>query len=192
MSKTLTLNIVGTSPLLCHNPIKMGGSGNGLGKKVIPSADDEAAVGVYAGLKGTFQHPAMGIRNGLLDAAKGRRISKQPATFVVGGAVFARDEFVTLVHPESGEPLTTYEVDTRRAVVQRQGVLRSRPRFRDWSVTIVLIFEDDLVSPKVVVELAQLAGRLVGLGDYRPRCKGPFGRYVVRWYEVEGEKRVTL
>ena len=78
---------------------------------------------------------------------------------------------------------TGYEIDQRRVMIQRAGIIRSRPRFDEWSLTFKLhVVDEYLTSPgmdKVIKQIIDDAGSLVGLLDFRPR----FGRFKVEKFE---------
>lgn len=60
-----------------------------------------------------------------------------------------------------------------------------RPRVDSWSLTFTLDVDTSVFDPKLVRALIDDAGKKIGLGDYRPARKGPFGRFVVkRWDEA--------
>lgn len=54
-------------------------------------------------------------------------------------------------------------------------VMRTRPKFDDWSITFTVHYLDDLLDKRNLVEFAKIAGIQVGLCDWRPK----FGRFVV-------------
>ena len=64
-------------------------------------------------------------------------------------------------------------------VVQRNRIERTRAKFDTWSVTFLLEAEDDLVDQPQLESWLAIAGRRVGLGDWRPEKSGDFGRFVV-------------
>lgn len=64
-------------------------------------------------------------------------------------------------------------------VVQRSRILRTRAKFDEWSVVFVVEVEEDLVDEKQLLAWLDLAGRRVGLGDWRPEKSGHHGRFVV-------------
>jgi hypothetical protein len=41
-----------------------------------------------------------------------------------------------------------------------------------------------MFAPDLVRAVVDDAGKKIGLGDYRPQRKGPFGRFVVRKWEI--------
>jgi hypothetical protein len=54
-------------------------------------------------------------------------------------------------------------------------VIRTRPIFRTWAATVELNVEDTVVSPARVDEWLQVAGTVIGIGDWRPQ----HGRFAV-------------
>ena len=52
-----------------------------------------------------------------------------------------------------------------------------RPRFDEWRVSFTLEVDETLFSEALVRELLDIAGKRIGLGDFRPERKGPFGRF---------------
>jgi hypothetical protein len=73
-----------------------------------------------------------------------------------------------------------YSVDTQRAVVQRQGIMRSRARIElPWQIDAVFEYDSKLVSIEVIKTIAEQAGKTVGIGDYNVFHKGWYGRFEV-------------
>lgn len=52
-------------------------------------------------------------------------------------------------------------------------VTRTRPQFRTWSVDAEGMFDPAVINLEELAEIAATAGRMIGLGDWRPR----FGRF---------------
>ena len=48
-------------------------------------------------------------------------------------------------------------------------VMRTRPIFRDWSLIARAQFDPDVLNLRDIEEIAADAGKLVGLGDWRPK-----------------------
>lgn len=183
----VTFRITGVSPLLMNNPAVMKKPGEDAGAKIkkIPLPEEEAARLVYRDDKGRIYGPATGFKSALISAAKGRKFGKTSAPALLKGTVFCPVdvERVFLVHPKSGKPLTDsdYVVDSRRAVLssgaKKVGVVRSRPRFENWACDVTLEIETEVVEPKAVEDMLQLAGRTIGYLDFRPEKGGSFGRF---------------
>ena len=74
-----------------------------------------------------------------------------------------------------------YTIDSRRVIIAatRGAVVRHRPRFDEWEVDFNLSYDETLLKSTAVRKCVDDAGQRVGLLDFRPACKGPFGRFVV-------------
>lgn len=182
-TQVIKLRIDSTGPLLMHNPASMGNQQgpDGVKTRRIPKPKEEAEQGVYSDNNGDFYLPADAFRISLLSAAKGRRIGKFAAASILAGSVFPVGETCTLWNPKTNKPIKKYDkIYTCRAVVQRQGVLRSRPQIDAWWCELELEIDMDFVpEPEMIVGLYNIAGRIIGVGDFRPEKKGRFGRYRV-------------
>lgn len=177
----VTFRLTGTTPLLTHNPHGMKRADEGIGKKKIPLAADEAAAGVYRNREGRLSLPIIAARSSLLGGCTGRRIGKFSALRVIVPAVSydMSDEWMPLRDPETLAMLTEYEVFVVRAVVNRKsGVLRARPLFRKWMIEAPLLIDTESAKPSLVLEIFGYAGREIGLGDWRPQRSGIYGKYV--------------
>ncbi len=62
-------------------------------------------------------------------------------------------------------------------VVQRNRVLRTRAKFDDWSCAFTLDCDDELVDKDQLEAWLDIAGRRIGLGDWRPEKSGTYGRF---------------
>lgn len=181
----LQITVEGVKPLLTHNPESMGIVADAARGSRIPSSEDEAEAGVYRLEDGTCGIKGEAFRSSILGAAgawkgKNRATMKSKLAHIV-----VIDELVPLRYKDS-KPIKEYTIDRRRAIVQRQGIIRSRPRFDEWRATFTLEFDPKLVGdPKMIVDIAADAGNRMGVGDYRPQKNGPFGRYKVIEYRLE-------
>jgi len=80
-----------------------------------------------------------------------------------------------------------YRLDSRAVVVPatKGRITRHRPRIDTWECTFFLDYEDTLLKAEQVRTIVDNAGERVGLLDFRPERKGPFGRFMVtEWKEV--------
>lgn len=73
-------------------------------------------------------------------------------------------------------------LDTRRVTIQKAGVNRTRPAMRQgWSVDLEFqILTPEYIDPALFQDVLSTAGRLVGVGDFRPT----YGRFFVSNYEL--------
>ena len=76
-------------------------------------------------------------------------------------------------HPEGG---LAYSVPV---TVQRAKLLRTRPRFQDWSAEFYIQYDPDLVDERKLRKWATVAGQRIGIGDWRPAKSGTFGRFTL-------------
>ena len=73
-------------------------------------------------------------------------------------------------------------LDTRRVTVQRAGINRTRPAMRiGWNTQLQFqVLTPEYIDPALFQDVLNTAGRLVGVGDFRPTD----GRFCVKKFEV--------
>ena len=73
-------------------------------------------------------------------------------------------------------------MDRRRVTVQRAGITRERPALAaGWSAQVVLLVTTPThIDPILLRQTLVQAGRLVGVGDFRPS----FGRFTVTEFDL--------
>lgn len=84
-----------------------------------------------------------------------------------------------------------WKVDTRPVRIPSTGgrILAHRPMFDDWRLQLVMNLDTTICSPKLMRMIVDDAGKRVGLGDFRPSTKGPYGKYVVvKWAEEKASE----
>ena len=65
-------------------------------------------------------------------------------------------------------------------VVQRNRILRTRARFPNWECSFTVDIDDELVDKGQIESWLDIAGRRIGLGDWRPsKSGGEHGRFEV-------------
>lgn len=178
--KTIKAKIKGVGlGILLRNPAGMGQSN---GKKVIPTPEQEAAAGCYwTEDKTSIAIPSWNLFRALVKAAAAFKNGKSTMSRVIAGGVSVEPAMLSFGTKE-------YAIDRRRAVVQKQGILRSRPLLRDWTLDFDLLVSEEDVSPNCFPTLRVIcedAGRRVGIGDFRIEKSGPFGKFVVESWEVQ-------
>jgi hypothetical protein len=122
---------------------------------------------------------------------EGSRKSKQGRDFV---AVSIEEERVPLQYKGPRDRLGLWKDDkfvfTKAVRNQQSRVMRTRPIFRDWKVEFTVSIEDDAtVNPPDVERALTIAGRQVGIGDYRPGSPrgGRYGRFSLESFEPIGK-----
>jgi hypothetical protein len=174
-----TFRIVGLSPLLQHNPASMGaGSGDSLKGKKKYVASEDAEASVYRNADGQIVHPSIAFRAAMFRACTGRKIGKMSAKTVVAASVFPVESECLLIDPVTEKPLTKYEINAARVVVQRNAVIRHRAMFPKWATDFVVEIDTEMLPKiEVVEELLNIAGKIAGIGDWRVEKLGTFGRF---------------
>jgi len=174
--------VIGISPLLQNNPAnfigKTGDEALGAGKKTY-NDDEEAKLRLYLNEDGTFRHPCEAFTKAMVKAVAGKKFGKMFATSAIKGSVFIAEPYATL-EDEHGEPLAKYTIDRRPVVIGKARVLRCRPSFPAWRIRLALEIDTAILRAGDVKDALSLAGRIVGVGDYRPEKGGGFGRFMVK------------
>jgi hypothetical protein len=114
------------------------------------------------------------------------KITTQKSSLVP--AAVALIELTCPLRGPDGEP--KWEVDSRSVVIPSTGgrIMCHRPRLDRWRVSFTLEVDTGMFSVPLVRQLLDDAGKRIGLGDFRPARKGPFGRFVVVKWETQEER----
>lgn len=73
--------------------------------------------------------------------------------------------------------------DHRPVVVNRARIMKARPVFPVWKSSFDIQFFTDKLELNQVKDCIELAGKIVGIGDYRPAKNGTFGTFKVTKFE---------
>lgn len=175
-----TARIEGTAPLLFHRWSVDGIAARATAAKgsLAKKADDLEAY-VYRNAEGIICLPSEYVRMALVGAAKFRQDPRSPrksAMDLFKAGVIGLDELCPL-----GAGKWDF-VDRRRVMIQRNGITRQRPGINPgWKVTVALMVNlPEYIPPAFLNEVLQMAGRLIGVGDFRPT----FGRFAVTQFDV--------
>lgn len=112
-----------------------------------------------------------------------RQISTADKTILPGMLTLASAE-LPLTLPGKSDP-APWEVDIQQGRNPNGGeaVCIIRPRFDEWEFAAELDIDQSVMPLAMARELVELAGRRMGLGDFRPQKRGTFGRFVIRHWE---------
>jgi hypothetical protein len=149
-----------------------------------PSPREEAAGKVHRMPDGEPHIPVAMLMACLIGAGQfvrldGKRQVSTVKSTVLPGLLTIDDRWLPLVPGE-------WEVDIAQGRNPNGGeaVCIIRPRFDEWGFDVTISVDQRQVALGVVREIVDIAGQRVGLGDFRPKCKGTFGRFVVSRWEV--------
>lgn len=186
-----TIRIQGTAALLFHAWNNEAVAEKAAAKKGSETKKtDNVESYVYRDSDGSICLPGQYLVGSLTDprngAAKYRQDPRSPrksALDLFRAGVAALTELAPIIPVGKDEPTINWDyLDSRRAMVQRNGVTRVRPAFLSgWSTTVQLAcLTPEYISPADLLDTLTKAGMLVGVGDFRPT----FGRFAVTSFDV--------
>lgn len=173
----VVFKIIGTSPLLQNNPANfIGNDDTALAGKKKYKDDEEARLRLYLDGDKNHCHPTESFTKAMVKAVAGKKFGKLFATAVIKGSVFITEP-MAVIEDLKGKPAKEYAIDRRPVVVGKARVLRCRPVWNQWQIRLPLEIDTAMISADHVRESLLLAGRIIGVGDYRPEKGGGFGRF---------------
>lgn len=139
---------------------------------------DDIESYVYRTENGELAIPGEYLRGSIIHAAKFRQDPRSPRKSAMD--LFKAAIVVTTPLATLGVKDWDY-LDRRRVMIQRNGVNRTRPAMRaGWSATFdLLVMLPEYVDRNSLRETIESAGRLIGVGDFRPT----FGRFGITKFE---------
>lgn len=158
---------------------------------------EQATPKRYADSEGHLYIPGPNIFAAIIAAGTFHKAGKSKLTTMKTSLIPAGlmvDDLVCLLIDTEGKPITEWEVDSRSVVIPSTGgrIMAHRPRVDAWCATFTLDLDTTMFTPNLVRSVVDDAGKKIGLGDYRPARKGPFGRFVVsRWEIVEADLKAA-
>lgn len=176
----VAMQLTGTSDLLFHRwnsdavEAKAKAAKNSAAKKT-----DDIESYVYRNDAGELCMPGEYVRQAIIMAAKFRQDPRSPRK----SAMDLYKAGVVSLTNLAGLGKTTWDyTDTRRVVVQRSGVNRTRPALKvGWKAEFeFLVLTPEYIAPMDLHAVLTQAGVLVGLADFRPT----FGRFAITSFEV--------
>jgi hypothetical protein len=181
--QTVNVELRGTSPLLIHRFGEHAEAEAPTRGVVVERRDPrhEATQHAYIAPDGTYYFSAFSIPNCMGSAGANHKLkgSRKTLRFVVPSAVRMDRDTVTILNGNG--PATHFEVDARPVTIPatKGRIMRYRPRFNEWGAAFRMVINDQLLSPDSAHQLLNEAGQTIGIGDFRPEKRGPFGTFLV-------------
>ena len=186
--KLIEIEVDGVTPMLMHSFTDADQLSASSGSRASSAVQDrgtpaeQAAAHLYVSADGeTVIIPQPNIFSCIVSAGKFFKAGKSKITTqktsVIPACVFFNDTEYPLKHKG-------WAVDTRAVRIPSTGgrIQRHRPIFHVWGFKFSVQLDDSEISIKLFREIIDAAGNKIGLGDFRPETKGPFGRFsVTRW-----------
>lgn len=170
----VSLMIEGSADMLFHRwnteavDAKAKAAKNSAAKKT-----DDVESYVYRDDAGTLALPGEYLRQSIIHSAKFRQDPRSPRK----SAMDLYKAGVVSLTPLASLGVKDWDyLDTRRVMIQRNGINRIRPAMRaGWKATFDLMVNvPEYINRNDLREVIEQAGRLIGLGDFRPTY-GRFG-----------------
>lgn len=193
-----TIRITGTAPLLMHNarlanpldPVVK--EMKKITSKRKKTDDDHEAIARLEHAAGLYfdddigpYMPGENIHRCLVDGAKKSKLGK---AVTQGVLIRTTVNPVSYKGPRDRDGLwkDSRFVFMSSAKVGTQRVMRCRPRFNEWATEADGILDPEVIDPAELQTVANTAGTLIGLGDWRP-LHGRFTAEIV--FNRNGKKR---
>jgi hypothetical protein len=183
--QSLKLKIVGVCPLLMHNGRLADPSYNfsqamspirAKRKKTEADLEELAHLEYLGSLYLYNQNPCIPgevLESTLINGAKKLRIGPQAKSGILCDGMYELE----YDGPKNAHELWN-DLRFRLTVgvrVQQNRIMRTRPKFNEWATNIEVKYLPDIISERQIREIVEIAGRSVGLCDWRPR----YGRFKI-------------
>jgi hypothetical protein len=191
--KNIQVSISGTTPLLMNRFTEaaeraVSGSHRTALNGTRGTPREQAEPKAYKDKDGYLFIPGPNLFRAIIDAGKYMRSGKKQLTTAKSSIVpsFLALEGLECPITVAGHRTKDFEVDSRSVVIPATGgrIMAHRPRLDDWNVDFTLTLEEREADLGLVRQLVDYAGSKIGLGDFRPDRKGPFGKFKVNRWEV--------
>lgn len=175
--QNLTVKLIGDSPLICHawsekakkqmldKQMKAAKAG-----KEAKDPHRDFLESLYPHPDGGYGFPCVGFKAAAVGAcrfADGIKMTEARGAFHVVGELAK----ISGSEPEMREDMVRVGMGTAD--------IRYRGQFSPWSVELTLSYNRDALSPEQIINLFNLAGFGVGVGEWRPERDGSYGRFHV-------------
>jgi len=172
--KKIEVVIEGVTPLLmhsCHNMSNKSVTKNPA-KQYDPKKDAEEVA--YRKDDKTLFVPSRCVKACLINSASWYKFGKKSAKPIIAGSVRIEPYEISL-------GTKTYEIDLRPVVIQRNRIMRARPRLDKWVLSFDLIYNEKMIADvDILRNIFEEAGQRIGLLDNRPQKYGENGCFRVK------------
>lgn len=191
----IEIEITGTTGLICNRFHDEAAEAATSGKRAAASAGDrgtpqeQAAKKLYYGTDGkTLIVPQPNLLRCIVDGGTFHKAGKSKVTTQRSSLLYSCLDIegaeIPLMHKEP------WRVDTRAVRIPSTGgrILAYRPIFDDWCLHFIAVLDTDVLGMKLLRDIVDDAGKKIGLGDFRPATKGPYGKFVVTQWAEQPER----
>lgn len=189
MTQRFRVEIQGQSPLLMNRfteaaaaQVSAGSSSSiTIGQKGLPR--EQATNKLYTTAAGKPMLPGPNVFRGIIDSGVFIKAGKKQVTTgkssLVPAGIQLEELECQIMNPFG--PEVSWEVDSRSVVNPSTSgrMMCHRPRFDAWKIAFTLLVDERMFNEGICRQLVDDLGTKIGLGDFRPARKGPFGRFLV-------------
>lgn len=180
--KTYNVTINGITPLLMNRPSALIGDISKEKTQKDETPEDKAKEKLYINDNGKLYQPATHIRGALVESGKNQKVvGKGKSTYskIVGYAV--EIEPYEILHKK--QKWAVHSVLAVNPTTRGRNLLH-RPILKEWELDFNVNFDEEQIPATILKEIFDRAGKISGLGDWRPNKKGTFGKFqVTSWKE---------
>ena len=137
---------------------------------------------------GSYYMPTQALRTSLLTGCVGQKFpgTRVGPARIFQSLIFPCEEQADLTNPK-GKPIMNHEIQIDSGVnkANKARIILVRPRVNEWEMVVPFEIDEEFAPPNfdqfmgALLSIWNRAGRAVGIGAWRPECKGRHGRYSV-------------
>ena len=181
----IEITIEGVTPLICNRFTDAAAENASSGTRASSAAQDRGtpqdicAGKLYAGADGEPMIPQPNLMRAIVEGGRFTKIGKAQITTAKSTMLYSCVDIagaeIAITHKQP------WKVDTRAVRIPSTGgrILSHRPMFDDWKLAFEVDVDESIIGEKTFRQIVDDAGKRIGLGDFRPQCKGPYGKFVV-------------
>lgn len=191
MTTQITIAIDGVTPLICNRFTDAAAEAASSGSRNSSAGQDRgtpleiAQSKLYPSADGTRSViPQPNLLRCLVEGGRFHKIGRGQVTTKSSSLLYACLDIegaeIPIIHKQP------WKVDTRAVRIPATGgrILAHRPMFDDWRLEFTLRLETHICGVKLLRQIVDDAGSRIGLGDFRPATKGPYGKFSVTKWEA--------
>lgn len=185
------VELTGTTALICNRFHDEAAEAATSGRRLSTAAADrgspreQAEKKLYYGADGkTLIIPQPNLLRSVVDGGAFHKAGRSKITTQKSSLIYACLDIdgseIPILYKEP------WRVDTRAVRIPATGgrILMHRQMFDDWALRFTVTLDTDVIGVKLLRAIVDDAGKKIGLGDFRPATKGPYGKFVVtKWTE---------
>jgi len=180
--KDFNLELEGTTSLLIHkfsDAAKRDMVNKQTGKtkeKKLRDIKQEVKDSIYYLSDGNVGFPASGFKKAIVEVAPYMdtmdKKKVKGSMYVIG----TENDLVPIKFKKQVVNEATVKLSGRGNVT----MVRYRPEFQKWKCSLNIKYNASQITPDQIVNLTNLAGFHIGVGDWRPQCSGTYGMFRVK------------